>query len=236
MTIYHKYRRLYPRIYNRDYVVLKGLRSVLIKVVKKYFPKSEQERRLIDYGCGDIPYKPLFEKAISEYIACDIDGNQLADCHIGHDGSVPLEDAIFDIVLSIQVLEHVQDINAYLDESYRLLKKGGKLLLSTHGFWTYHPHPHDLRRWTLEGLTFEIKRHGFEIMDTYGILGMLAFSSQLRVNFFEEQLLSKGILARILLASISLMYQLLMILQDKITPKNSFKKNFAVYFVVAQKN
>jgi SAM-dependent methyltransferase len=139
-------------------------------------------------------------------------------------------------VLSIQVLEHVQDIDTYFNESYRLLKKGGILLISTHGFWTYHPHPHDLRRWTLEGLTFEIKRHGFEIMDTYGIMGMLAFGSQLRLNFFEEYLLYKGLIAKVLLASISFMYQLSMIVQDKITPESSFKKNLAVYFVVARKS
>jgi hypothetical protein len=87
----HEYRRLYPRIYNRDYVLLKGLRKVLIKVIKNYFPKTQQERRLIDYGCGDIPYKPLFEKIVSQYIACDIHGNQLPIVRLPLMGAYPLK-------------------------------------------------------------------------------------------------------------------------------------------------
>lgn len=43
----------------------------------------------------------------------------------------PFKECVFDIVLSLSVVEHVQDIKSYLMEAYRLLKPGGILFIST---------------------------------------------------------------------------------------------------------
>ena len=107
--------------------------------------------RLLDVGCGVKPYDPWFEPYVSDYVGLDIEANEAADVH-GTIEAIPLEDASFDAVLCSQVLEHCDDPAQGVRELRRVVKPGGRVLLSTHGVQVYHPAPHDLWRWTHEGL------------------------------------------------------------------------------------
>ena len=203
------------------------------KAIKKYL--TEKGKKFLDYGCGDIPYKSLFERHISEYIACDIGGNRHADVEIGLDSSIPMSNESVDVVLSIQVLEHVQDVQNYLKEANRILRPEGLMLLSTHGWWTHHPYPVDLRRWTFEGLAYELEKNGFRVIESAWVIGMLAYSCQLRLQCFKGILENRGKVAIFVLNIISTIYQILMFFADKITPQYIAQNNAAVYFVVASK-
>src|SRR3954453_20656477 len=88
--------------------------------------------RLLDYGCADTPYRDSFSPAV-EYVAADLPGNPHATLELSDDGSVPAPDDSFDALLSTQVLEHVDDPALYLAEAHRVLRPGGRMLLSTHG-------------------------------------------------------------------------------------------------------
>jgi len=66
--------------------------------------------------------------------------------------ALDLPDASFDVVLCAQVLEHVDDPVQALRELARVTRSGGRVLLSTHGTFVYHPNPVDLWRWTGAGL------------------------------------------------------------------------------------
>jgi Methylase involved in ubiquinone/menaquinone biosynthesis len=49
--------------------------------------------------------------------------------HEGHATKLPVEDASFDVAVSIQVLEYVADIDAALAEMHRALRPGGRVLV-----------------------------------------------------------------------------------------------------------
>lgn len=134
--------------------------------------------RVLDYGCADMPYRSFFGEGV-DYVGADLEGNEEATVTLNDDGSLPVPDASFDAVLSTQVLEHVQDPRLYLTECWRVLRPGGRLLLSTHGIFPYHPDPVDLWRWTGEGLKCEVQRAGFEVLRFEGIIGMAATGLQL---------------------------------------------------------
>ena len=107
------------------------------------------QSRVLDYGCGTRPYEDWFRGAGAQYLGADIDGRH--EVLVRADGTLVAPDGAFDLVTSFQVLEHIWDLATYLGESHRVLKRGGWLVLSTHGNWFYHPHPGDYRRWTAEG-------------------------------------------------------------------------------------
>lgn len=106
--------------------------------------------RVLDVGCGVKPYYPFFQPYATEYVGLDVD-NPAAELR-GPAEAIPAEDASFDMVLCTQVLEHCADPALAVSEFRRVLRPGGRLLLSTHGVMVYHPAPHDLWRWTHEGL------------------------------------------------------------------------------------
>jgi SAM-dependent methyltransferase len=106
--------------------------------------------RVLDVGCGDKPYQPYFSAA-SEFVGVDIGENPHADV-TGRVEALPLEDAGFDVVLCIQVLEHVDDPAQAVRELHRVVKPGGRVLAATHGTYVYHPGPVDHWRWTHTGL------------------------------------------------------------------------------------
>jgi 2-polyprenyl-3-methyl-5-hydroxy-6-metoxy-1,4-benzoquinol methylase len=113
--------------------------------------------RVLDVGCGDRPYEQLLEGA-AEIVGFDIPGNRHADLH-GSIDAIPVEDGSFDVVLCLQVLEHVADPEAAVRELRRVVKPGGRVLCSTHGVYPYHPNPDDFWRWTHEGLAHLFRTH-----------------------------------------------------------------------------
>ncbi len=119
---------------------------------------------ILDLGCGGSPYRSLFPNSV--YKRADIAEVEDTDFVIPTDGSpfrLPVDDDQFDIVLSSQVLEHVPEPGLYLAEACRMLKPGGKLLLSTHGVFEEHGCPYDFRRWTSFGLRLELENAGLRV-------------------------------------------------------------------------
>jgi SAM-dependent methyltransferase len=134
--------------------------------------------KVLDYGCADAPYRSELPPGV-EYFGADLVGNPWAQVELREDGTVPMADACCDLVLSTQVLEHVEDPQAYLSESFRLLRPGGSLALSTHGIMYYHPDPTDHWRWTASGLTKAVEAAGFSVAEIRGIVGLTSAALQL---------------------------------------------------------
>jgi SAM-dependent methyltransferase len=161
-------------------------RYYMLSELRQRFEELIAQRRaelaggtLVDLGCGAMPYRPLFAPHVRRYIGADLPDNPEADLLIPADGRLPLADGVVDVVLSSQALEHVVDPAAYLAEARRVLRPGGLLLLSTHGYWMYHPHPTDYWRWTGSGLQKIISDAGLHIEQIEGVMGLGATAMQL---------------------------------------------------------
>jgi SAM-dependent methyltransferase len=120
----------------------------------------------LDVGCGMRPYESYFPS--STYVGVDIavsgrDPGLKAPDHY-YDGRVlPFPDHSFEGVISTQVLEHVPDPRGLLAEIYRVIKPGGKLLISLPFVWQEHEEPYDFSRFTHFGIADLLKQTGFEI-------------------------------------------------------------------------
>lgn len=51
---------------------------------------------------------------------------------------LPYKDAFFDIIHANQVIEHLSDLDLFMTEIYRVLKKGGQVILSTENGSSWH--------------------------------------------------------------------------------------------------
>jgi SAM-dependent methyltransferase len=147
--------RIDPRPGDPDYLHL----SDLLLGLKTLMPRDIT--RILDYGCGGSPYRPLF--GACTYHRADLAGDLAVDFEYGPDSRLPAELADYDCVLSSQVLEHVLSPAVYLAEAYRVLQPGGHLLLSTHGLFEDHACPYDYWRWTAYGLRQMVEETGFKV-------------------------------------------------------------------------
>ena len=229
--------RLYPTPWRHDGYTLSRLRVAIESLVTEYVRTGLLDPRrsiVVDLGAGDAPYRPLFAGRCHSYIACDLATSETTD--LIFDGHTPIDMAtgMADCVVSFQVLEHVWDLHDYLGECRRLLSAGGRLLLSTHGTWLFHPHPDDFRRWTRDGLARELADNGFEVVSILPAVGPLAWTTQFRSLAYAHVLRKAGPPGRLLAAALCWVMNLRMRMEDAATPADMRERNAAIYVVDAK--
>jgi SAM-dependent methyltransferase len=186
------------------------------------------DSRVLDYGAAESPYRDFFP-AGADFVAADLPGNPGAAVALNADGTVPEPNGSFDAVLSTQVLEHVADPALYLSEAYRLLRPGGRLLLSTHGTFVYHPDPEDYWRWTGAGLRKAVGDAGFRVVRLEGMIGLLPMGIQLVQDAIYWHL------PRLARPAFAWVMQGLMALGDRLHSDESRAYNAQVFGLVAEK-
>jgi len=150
----------------------------------------------------------------------------------------------YEFCLQIQVLEHLNLPQISINEATRVLKPGGKLLMSTNFLYPIHGEPHDYFRFTKYGLEDLIKNAGLQLVSIIEIGGLFKFLSTglqyQRDFFFSSKVLSpKRLLLKILLTplrlSINLGMMMVIVLLNQIDRLIYLPKFTSGYFVVAFK-
>lgn len=224
----NKNSRLNPSFFSTRLVHLTKLRNQTLKTIEA-LTKQNKQLILVDFGCGDMPYRSVIEPLVGKYLGVDLEMNPAAEHHIGFDSKTTLPDNYCDIVLSNQVLEHVDSPDGYLKEALRILKPGGTAIITTHGYWFYHPTPNDYWRWTSAGLRKIIETSGFNIGSFFGIMGLAASGLQL----LQDAIINK--LPKFIIPPIALVFQTLIWLFDKMHNQAQRNRDASLYIVVAQK-
>jgi SAM-dependent methyltransferase len=146
-------------------------------LIKKYSAKAIREAqkrshgRLIDIGCGRMPYRQLLEPLVSEYIGLDhpisakLYRNSNSKPDILSDArQIPVSNQSFDTVLLLEVLEHVPYPIDILKEARRIIKNNGILIISTPFMYPLHDKGFDYMRYTGLMLRYMIQHAGFKVV------------------------------------------------------------------------
>jgi SAM-dependent methyltransferase len=128
--------------------------------------------RVLDAGCGTG--RNLIEfSALGDARGVDFSAEAIEFCAArGIEGvtrarieSLPFEDSSFDLALATDVIEHVADDHAALNELRRVMVPGGRLLVTVPAYpWLWGPHDdfyHHVRRYTLATLRRSLVDHGW---------------------------------------------------------------------------
>ncbi len=84
--------------------------------------------------------------------------------YVGSVEKIPCENDYFDLIITQEVLEHVESPFVAIKEIHRVLKKGGYAYIQLPFIIGYHPCPKDYWRFTHEGLIALVKSADFEIV------------------------------------------------------------------------
>ncbi|MEM9065323.1 MAG: class I SAM-dependent methyltransferase [Planctomycetota bacterium] len=98
---------------------------------------------ILDWGCRHAPDSALIRASedgeASTLHGCDVGPTRCAEAHaaiqlvyrpLEHPYQLPYDDATFDTVIGSGVLEHVPDDDASLRELHRVIKPGGRLIIT----------------------------------------------------------------------------------------------------------
>lgn len=219
-------------MFHRDYWALRAIKEGMAHFVQQYALEM-RGGKVLDLGAGDSPYTGVFAEIGVELLRADIKPTDPVVLAI-ENGRVPLADGVLNAVISTQVLEHVPDVVGYLKEACRLLRPGGLLYLSTHGAFILHRHPTDLRRWTIDGLRYEVEQAGFVVERIEPKVGVLATATHLRSIMFGA-MTRRVPLTGWMRPIIYLFFNFRMGIEDKLTPRSAMEVHPELLLVVARK-
>jgi len=136
--------RLYPSLTNPSWLLLRRRREIFQKWLARL---NGRELDVLDVGGRIQPYRPLLEGRTRRYVAIDLRRTPLVNA-VARGEQIPLAAGQFDLVICTQVLEYVPEPAAAIAEIYRVLKPGGRILLSVpavfprdsdHDSWRFLP-------------------------------------------------------------------------------------------------
>ena len=113
------------------------------RVYPEFFPLRGDER-VLNIGCGDGPQIAIYAGRFAHMTCLDIQTQRLEKSRalsqaLGLNNldfiqtnveQIPLPDASYDVILAIDIIEHVEHPERLLAEAQRLLKLGGRMLMT----------------------------------------------------------------------------------------------------------
>jgi SAM-dependent methyltransferase len=121
---------------------------------------------VLDVGAGAQPYRPLLPpgsryRAIDAAVAGEAFGYDVPGTEYFEGDRWPAQDASVDVVLATETLEHVPDPAVFLAEARRVLRPGGRIILTVPFVARWHYIPHDYWRYTPSSLLNLLQAAGF---------------------------------------------------------------------------
>ncbi len=141
------------------------------------FAQTLKGKKILDIGAGRQQYRSLFEPH-NTYEACDLDNSFYPEKKpdiIASVYDIPRENGHYDVVLLLQVLEHLEFPVKGLREIHRVLKKDGVVYLSTPQAAGDHFEPYHFFNFTQYGLQSVLSQSGFRVQEHQRLAGMFNY-------------------------------------------------------------
>jgi SAM-dependent methyltransferase len=152
-----------------------GRRKLFLRLLERQFPVDRRPIEILDFGCGTGAFLEHLER-FGTVRAVDADPSAVAFCHTRGRAEVqlvppgdrlPFPDDSFDLVTTLDVIEHIDDDVGALAELRRVLRPGGRLLVAVPAFmflWGKQDEvSHHRRRYTARTLRRALADAGFEV-------------------------------------------------------------------------
>lgn len=128
-------------VVNRLYAAQKNSRSVK-RTVEQLLSEFGDDQWGLNFGAGGTKFH-------ERILNLDIGRGEKTDI-VNAGNKLPFHDNVLDLVISQEVLEHVDNPAHWIDEIYRALKPGGRFYCQLPFIIGYHPGPTDFWRFSKE--------------------------------------------------------------------------------------
>jgi SAM-dependent methyltransferase len=162
--------------YNPSYGIGSYLMSKLVIDELSFFFKNDiTPKNVLDVGCGFMPHYIFLKDKLDykDYIGVDWGNSPHKDDNVDFyiNLNEPLTlDGKYDLILLMDVIEHLQDVNVLFKSLKLNLAKEGSMYITVPFFYWIHEAPFDFNRYTIFQLKNILKNNGFEI-EEYKIVG-----------------------------------------------------------------
>jgi len=167
----------YEKMYNQEntYWWFQGRKQILFKMIRHYDLLKNGRARVLDIGCGTgLILQGISGKSYA--IGVDFSPKALSFCEKrnlknlvrGDVRDLPIAESSVDLVLALDLLEHIEDDERLMNEIRRILKPGGFLLATVpaHQYlWSEHDEAlHHYRRYSKTDFLRLVKNRGFSLI------------------------------------------------------------------------
>ena len=132
---YEKAIRRSPRIWQPGYIIHKIIHEELVYFSR--FINTKNDGAVLDFGCGKSPFRNLFKS----YVGADVDKSAKEPDYlidISTNRIRGIADNSISNIISVEVVEHIPSIEAYITEAKRVLKPGGFFLIIAPFMYNFH--------------------------------------------------------------------------------------------------
>jgi len=119
---------------------------------------------ILDVGAGRLSTRKLLASVGTSYTSCDVcQTHPELDVVCDITKPLPFGSSSFDTLYCCSVLEHTRAPWTVFDELFRILRPGGRVILSVPFIFYLHGAPEDYFRFTRHGVTMLAEKAGFQV-------------------------------------------------------------------------
>ncbi len=149
-------------------------RHKLIRALERV--RGHASGRLLDVGCGWRPFAAVFEGQVGHYWGTDLRTSKdlagVAPDFFSRGEALPVRDGSLDTVLGLSMLSYVTRPRHVIEETFRVLRPGGTLIMEFTQMASVLEGGYDYFRYTRFGAEEMLRDAGFEILEVIPIGGL----------------------------------------------------------------